>query len=129
VDHEDDLAPRLTAALRGPAPAIPPETDAFLADAARLAARRIGARRRRWLVGVIPVVAAAAAALIVALRAPRDARDVNGDGRFDILDAFALARTIERGGELRPEWDFNGDRAVDRADVDRVAHLVVQVAR
>jgi hypothetical protein len=128
VEPNDDVAPRLTEALRGPALAIPPETDAFLVDAARMAARRISARRRRRvLLAVIPAAAAAALALFLSFRVPRDARDVNGDGRFDILDAFALARTIERGGDLRPEWDFNHDRTVDRADVDQAARQVVEL--
>ncbi|HKA89667.1 MAG TPA: dockerin type I domain-containing protein [Haliangiales bacterium] len=130
VEHDDDLAPRLREALGGPALAIPPETDAFLEDAARMAARRLSARRRRRvLLAAIPAAAAAALALFLTLRAPRDARDVNGDGRIDILDAFALARAIERGGALRPEWDFNGDHAIDRADVDLCAHRAVELRR
>jgi hypothetical protein len=130
VEQPEDLelASRLSAALGSPTPPLPPETDAFLAGAARLAARRIAVRRRRRvLVAVAPVAAAAALALTFVARGPHDAHDVNGDGKFDILDAFALARRLDRGEAPRPEWDFNDDRHVDRADVDWAAHAVVRV--
>ena len=53
-------------------------------------------------------------------------KDIDGDGRIDIRDAFMLARQIERGGR-RPAWDFNGDGVVDRADVDLVAMAAVRL--
>ena len=55
------------------------------------------------------------------------AEDVDGSGRVDILDAFALARTLSRGGRVEPELDFTHDGRVDRADVDHVAQLAVRI--
>jgi hypothetical protein len=53
------------------------------------------------------------------------AQDVNGDGRLDILDAFALARTVEAGAAPGAPWDVNADHRVDRRDVDAIARQAV----
>ena len=56
--------------------------------------------------------------------------DVNGDGRIDILDAFALARTIESGETNNPReqrWDINQDGELNQLDVDLVALHVVKL--
>jgi hypothetical protein len=45
----------------------------------------------------------------------------------DILDAFLLARRIENDESLSGDWDVNGDRAVDSADVDAVAMAAVRL--
>lgn len=78
-----------------------PDVDRAVIDAARaqFAGRRARYRNRRsWLV---PSAAAAAAVALVALFVVRpmpapelnlQADDVDGSGRVDILDAFALAR-------------------------------------
>jgi hypothetical protein len=121
---------------------VPTEQDLSLRRMARQAAAR-GARRRYWLAGAM-AVAAAAAILLAVWRlggddpAPKHSRrvavspagpqDLNRDGRVDILDAFALARSLERGGETRPEWDVNGDSVVDRRDVDAIAARIVSVS-
>lgn len=55
--------------------------------------------------------------------------DIDGNGRVDILDAFALARRIRSGAALREEWDFNGDGRVDRGDADVVALAAVRLDR
>ena len=67
--------------------------------------------------------------------APRVARvvaagpsDVNSDGRVDIVDAFLMARSLERGRSER-SWDQNRDGKVDRGDVDRIAFAVVSLRR
>lgn len=52
--------------------------------------------------------------------------DVNGDGQVDILDAYALARTIEQG-KAEKRWDLNGDGKVDELDVNWIASRVVQI--
>src|SRR5262245_6303710 len=79
-------------------PIVDPRTDRAILDRARatFAARPERSMRgvRRW---TVPAVAAAAIVLAVLLVQPmrelgRDANDVDGSGRVDVLDAFALAR-------------------------------------
>jgi hypothetical protein len=112
----------------------------ILGHALRASAR---ARRRRVArLAAIPAVAAAAALLLVLLLGDRSstphpseapharavpAGDVNQDQTLDILDAFVLARTIETGGETRPEWDFNHDKVIDALDVDCIAQIAVSL--
>ena len=55
--------------------------------------------------------------------------DFDGDGRVDILDAFALARHLESAHKPKDKWDMNGDGIVDRADVDRIAMAAVSLKR
>ena len=99
------------------------------------ASRRMALRRlTRW-----GLVAAAGLAVGVSLtvklgwlgRPPtvavaRAAEDVNGDGVVDILDALALERAIE-GRNPAQKWDLNGDGAVNKADVDRIAMAAVRL--
>jgi hypothetical protein len=54
--------------------------------------------------------------------------DLNSDGRVDIVDAYLMARSIERGRSERA-WDRNRDGRVDRGDVDRIAFAVVSLRR
>ncbi len=130
--------------------AVPPEADAaILAEARRHFARM---HRPRRVVRWIAAGAAAAAAAVFAVHlatftrersrkpaapaAPRAKasrtvarEDIDGDGRVDILDAFALARRLEAGGRPRSEWDVNHDGQVDDADVQRVARAAVELDR
>jgi hypothetical protein len=53
--------------------------------------------------------------------------DIDASGRVDILDAFVIARTIERGRTPDPAWDLNADGTVDHADVDLVAGASVSL--
>ena len=66
--------------------------------------------------------------------------DVDSNGRVNILDAFALAREIERRGsdsesgggregDGARRFDLNNDGAVDRKDVDAVALAAVRLDR
>jgi len=138
------------AALFAPGPRVPRHRDeAVLAEARRRLGR--GGRLRRvvrW-----GAVAAAAAVALFAIRftlnhrepatAPRATRtapavakarpalkdDINGDGRADILDAFALARALDANRRPQPDWDVNGDGRIDRRDVDSVAMAAVSLNR
>src|SRR4029079_12316859 len=94
----DALVARLRRADRSQA-IVDPRTDRAVIDDARryfFAARPLRVRKPaiRW---ALPL--AAAAALLVAVRVlrpfglQRSADDVDGSGRVDILDAFALARS------------------------------------
>jgi hypothetical protein len=96
----DDLPPELVARLkRGDSsqPIVDPRTDAAVLDRARayFAGRRERPRlpqRARW--ASLAAAAAIAVALLVVqpFERARDPDDVDGSGRVDILDAFAVAR-------------------------------------
>ena len=117
---------------------VPPELDEAVLAAAR---ERMGGLRRRRLVFRLATVTSAAAAIAFAVVLAgwdwRDAgtdqavvmvaEDIDRSGRVDMLDAFALARRVEAGHPTDPQWDFNGDRVVDRRDVDVVATAAVRV--
>ena len=51
--------------------------------------------------------------------------DVTGDGRVDILDAFALARQIQSDHAQQP--DLNSDGRVDQQDVEALAARAVKL--
>jgi len=53
--------------------------------------------------------------------------DIDGNGRLDILDAFALARHVVGEEPVKMEWDLNRDGVVDAADVDDVAYAAVRL--
>lgn len=146
----DDLS-----ALFGADASVPPAVDVAVLAAARQAIARRGRARIafRWAAAV----AAAAAVLLLAIHfapslhspasreatAPKASRpsaaaaealvlareDINGDGRVDILDAFALARSIEAQRKLRGEWDVNGDGVVDKWDVQAIAAAAVSLKK
>jgi hypothetical protein len=125
--------------------AIPAGRDRLVLDLAQERAatirRRAEQRPRRALrklVWAVPLAAAAVLALVLVVpaltgrpglaeqAAPVAAGpdDVNRDGRVDILDAFALARAVERG-RSDDALDANRDCKVDDADVARVSTAAV----
>ena len=53
--------------------------------------------------------------------------DIDGSGRVDILDAFALAKQIKSGRQLDSRWDINSDGGIDDRDVDAVALAAVSL--
>ena len=142
----------------GPTGEVPADVDRAVAEAARrhFAHRP---RRPWWLRWTVPATAAAAILVTVCLwcagRGPtdhsvqgiaspalRDAfhasetmrmeavrADIDGNGRVNILDAFALARHIESAGPVSQTWDINGDGRVDRKDVDMVAFASVRLSK
>jgi hypothetical protein len=114
---------------------VPAEVDrSVLTQAAGHFAQR---RRRRWTVTVGSSLAAAGVIAVAFLSFQRmnervetqtaRAEDVDGSGRVDILDAFALARALAHGDRPKPALDFTHDGRVDRADVDHVAQIAVRI--
>jgi hypothetical protein len=112
----DALVARLQRADRSQ-PIVDPRTDRAVIDDGRryFAARPRRARRPaiRW---ALPLAAAAAALLVAVLvlrpfGVQRSADDVDGSGRVDILDAFALARS-----------------QADRESVDALAERIVSLS-
>src|SRR5262245_30719620 len=129
---EPGLPARLVADLKQAeeTPPVPPRVDTLILNAARRTMTRH--RRVRWVViGGTAGALAASIALVATLRsgvsptALANTRDLNHDGRVDILDAFSLARQLENAQTL-PAWDFNHDGKVDRQDVDTVASDAVK---
>jgi hypothetical protein len=132
TERDDD--PRLPEPLQrdlrrlfGPAPRIPAEVDRALAAAVR---------RRPRLVPVRPLLLSAAAAALVAVSlllvqsraaTPLAREDFDRNGRVDVLDAFRLARALERGETVPPAFDLDGDGKIDRRDVDLVAARAVRI--
>lgn len=53
--------------------------------------------------------------------------DVDQNGQVDILDAFALARTVESGSDLSVGWDQNGDGTTDHTDINLIAMNAVML--
>ena len=116
--------------------------EAVLAGARR---QMLANRPNRVLRWAVPPAAAAAVILWVLLspfatpdaevsplaqrgtRQVADHRDIDGNGRVDILDALALARSIKDNRVTDQPWDFNGDGAIDRQDVDAVAQSAVRL--
>lgn len=54
--------------------------------------------------------------------------DINRDGQVDILDAMALAKSLEHPG-ANTALDQNGDGKLDEADVRAVALVAVRIDR
>ncbi len=55
------------------------------------------------------------------------AGDIDGSGDIDILDAFALARTLESENGNGSRWDQNGDGLLNQNDVQLVALQAVML--
>ena len=139
LDERAELPAPLLSALRrlGEPPEAPPELDRAVLEAAApaLARARVRRRRRIALVG-LPLAAAAAAALFLLVPRAFEARheaphlgaleDLDRSGRVDVLDAFRLARELERGTAPRGA-DFTRDGRVDRDDVEHLARLAVRI--
>ena len=146
IDNSEIQAPEALVedlrSLHGKGPEVPPEVDVAVMRMARARLERRGrpAPAVRWaLAGAV-----AGCMLLVSLllsvpgRLAMDAargpvavarEDLDGNGRVDILDAFALARHLETRRPPKTEWDINGDGQVDGADVDLVAMAAVSLER
>ena len=134
-DDLNNLPPKLNADLSRAVDRrvdIPAEIDAvMLAMGRKYAAHR---RRFRYWRATIGGVAAAAMLLLGWLLWPVQPKpaaqvastavspmDLDGSGRVDILDAYALAKQLPNGR------DINGDGKVDQADVDAIAKAAVDL--
>jgi len=125
---------------------VPPQVDEAILGKAR---QHMARRRRAWMVlrraGLIGTAAAAAVGLAVLIWKPwhgqggrsaeplsarvalLDPKDIDRNGRVDILDAFSLARQVKAGGQLQRVQDVNGDGVIDEKDVDAVAMAAVSL--
>lgn len=139
--------------LFAPAQPIPSNIDRAVAEAAR---RHFARPQRKlwWLKWTVPATAAATIALaclwwayhgtapqptpVAFSQLPEEParlggqaepaqEDIDGNGKVDILDAFALARHIDAQQPMDRTWDFNGDGLIDRRDVDTVALAAVRL--
>ena len=151
-EFENQVRPGLVDDLRGSfgnGPAVPPERNRRIIAAAH--AQILGRSRSRLLRRWGGAAAAVAAVVLVAVMLlPRwerasyrvvqqravvpvapatvaDARDVNTDGNVNILDAYLLAKRVERMESLDRAMDFNADGTVDRGDADVLAAASVQL--
>ncbi len=144
---EQSTEPRLPAHLAKdlrdlyqPPLSLTPQVDEKIAEMAWQQCEAIKARRRvrRW--GQFGAVAAAIVFVVWlgdALQRPDvpspappplvGVEDIDRNGLVDILDAFVLARHLERGERLNPQWDVNRDGIVDHTDVDAVATTAVRL--
>lgn len=122
--------------LREPRLFIPATLDETILRPAR---QRLEKARRPapWL-RFLPWLAAATTAIVLAIAIPRFVakpgnsfakEDLNRDGRVDILDAFALARTLKAGAFANPQLDLNGDGVVDDRDVAVLAAHAVSLQK
>lgn len=135
---DPNIPPRLGDALRGlyrtPEIGVAPPDESIL----ELCRQRAHLARRRRLVWVTRAGLVAAAGLAVGAfimlqvagptpSAPiANARDVNRDGRVDILDALVVAQAV-RSGNAAAAWDFSGDGRLNETDVDLIAQEAVRL--
>jgi hypothetical protein len=56
------------------------------------------------------------------------AGDLDANGRVNILDAYLLARELNRGGSAVASADVSGDGRVDAADVQAIASVAVSIS-
>ena len=124
----------------GPVPDIPEAIDrAILANSQRHLLQTfpvIAKSKWRWRIAVIGSSMAAACMVFLAFKSQEPQqpanvahdrgsdRDLDGNGRVDILDAFAIAREIQ-SGRNQPAFDINGDGRLTQADVTEIAQRAV----
>jgi len=141
VDSPDDqaLPPQLVDDLRTLSRSrcyVPAEVDQRIVDEAQQHLATVARRYPMpWWVAAAAVITLAATLAIfwqhqdhpAVTRPAHVAADLDGNGKLDILDAFALARQLQSSAPHDPACDVNHDGAVDRADVDAIAQLAVRL--
>ena len=121
---------------------VPAELDERIRQAARLKLTRgvaagLASRGTVWRTWLPRIAAALCGAGLVGLwvntRPPLDTsdarRDLDQSGRIDILDAFSLARQLQRQAVSGEAFDLNGDRQVDERDVQLLISQAVALDR
>jgi len=118
---------------------VPKALDRAVLAAARRELARARApqvlRLRRWLGAAAALLVVSGLGLWLAVGsqlsrfARREPRDLDRNGRVDIVDAYALALRLQSGAALEPRWDFDGDGVVGDADVDDLARESVSLSR
>ena len=128
--------------LYGRGPMVPAERSGFILSSARAQFARRQRMRLAMRVGGAAAAVAAMVLVVVMVMPERsgrmgtqgpisvqatsaDRRDVNTDGSVNILDAYLLAKQVEREGAMDRALDFNLDGRVDRGDADAIAAAVV----
>lgn len=146
TEHNDERnepppGSRLTRALGGlrkQAVFIPAAIDQAVVEQAKSHLARIKVQRARWQRAQwLAVATCVALAVVIAQTVLRRnggegayvREDLNRDGRVDILDAFQLAREIQKGTTRTTSGDFNGDGKVDRADTEILAKRAVSLEK
>lgn len=91
-----------------------------------------GARSRltptRWAVAATLLLAIGAAGLwrwVAPQPVEVTSNDFDGNGRVDILDAFALARALKDQTARGDRWDLDHDGRIDDRDVELIARAAV----
>ncbi len=56
-------------------------------------------------------------------------KDINNNGKVDIMDAFTLAKAIENNKTPQATWDINKDHKINQQDVDAIALAAVQLSQ
>jgi hypothetical protein len=142
-DERDQLPESLRAALRELESEgnlfVPPTLDETILKRAEahFQATHVPARQfQLWTVWRL-LLAGAVAVLITAIlflllgpqhSGPSLAReDINHDGHVDILDALALAKSVQANSSSDKRFDQNGDGKLDDSDVKAVAAAAVRL--
>jgi hypothetical protein len=138
-DEALEAPARLIAALRQlPSEKIfvPRTTDEAILRAARA---HLSPARKSYVVWLrfAPWATAAAVGiflLFLTINSPQPSpgfvrEDINHDRTVDILDAFALAKSLEAGASSGTGIDLNGDGKVDQQDVEALAAQAVSLEK
>jgi hypothetical protein len=135
-DSNQDAPPRLVAALRRVSRKdvfVPPVVDRSILRAAR---RHLEPQPPAWFHWPRLLLVSAAVVLVLGIAvwivqpvksSGSIVEDVNGDGRVDILDAFALARCLKTSPAACGKFDVNGDGILDQRDIDLLAAHAVRL--
>ena len=113
---------------------VPPTLDEAIVKQARehLTGEPKGRRFGFWnwfALGTATALIAVMIFILPRIKTPVIAReDINRDGQVDIVDAMALAKSVE-GSATNPAFDQNGDGKLDDADVRAVAFAAVRIDR
>lgn len=126
------LVDRLRALASKTAILVPQSVDETVISRARERFAEVRRRRARftaawWTAAAASIALMAVVGLSLIQRPHYERADIDRNGRVDILDAFSLARSLQRGAVKGP--DMNGDGVVNRTDVDIIAAQAVKLKK